>query len=304
MLKELWKQAGWTVLSSSDATGYNASGDMITSEGSGANGMDNQDAWFRIEDPSSNREYAFQRKTASYSWVMKYSRSAGFTTGGGIGTCPTASDEVGLASGSTSAQTMFPTGNSWRVHAAAQNATVSGVYAWWLLVYDRTILAEKTVLFCEPLVVDAFGANSDNDPLVHHGEPTAPTEASISDTSSPDTLGYMMHGRTGEEYGSLSAVHTKWNGADAFPKGTAALTDNPHTSAPVILPMYFYRHVNGGVTSGYKGVSTNLMWVPSSTYAYTDIFKVGTNDYYVVFSEIALRGWPTATLPTTAGGGS
>ncbi len=50
--KELLVDAGWTVLPSSDGTTYNASGDQITTGSSGAGGMANNSAWFRIESPA------------------------------------------------------------------------------------------------------------------------------------------------------------------------------------------------------------------------------------------------------------
>ena len=45
--KTLMKTAGWTVPRSSDGLTFNSSGDQITSGSSGANGMNNNNAWLQ-----------------------------------------------------------------------------------------------------------------------------------------------------------------------------------------------------------------------------------------------------------------
>ena len=94
-LKELLKLAGWTVLSSSDGTTYNSGGDQITSGASGANGMANNNAWFRIRSPAGAGavSFTFQRGTTNLAWRIVRSRTAGFTTGSPSATVvPSASD--------------------------------------------------------------------------------------------------------------------------------------------------------------------------------------------------------------------
>lgn len=95
-LKELLKTAGWTVQSSSDGTTYNASGDQITSGGSGAGGMANTNAWFRIRSPAgaSNPEFTVQRGTGNTAWRVKFSQSNAFTGGSpGATQTPSATNE-------------------------------------------------------------------------------------------------------------------------------------------------------------------------------------------------------------------
>lgn len=67
-LKELLKSAGYQVLSSSDGTTYNSTGDQISSGSSGANGMANNRAWFRIRSVDGINEWVFQRDSSNTSW--------------------------------------------------------------------------------------------------------------------------------------------------------------------------------------------------------------------------------------------
>ncbi len=94
-LKATLVTAGWIVKSSSDGTTFNTTGDQISLPGSGAGGFSNSNAWARIQMPSINgvtREFTFQR-TNSAAYIMKYSYSAGFITGGSASATPTATDQ-------------------------------------------------------------------------------------------------------------------------------------------------------------------------------------------------------------------
>lgn len=101
---------GWVVKASSDATTYNATGDQITGFNSGANGLANTNAWFRIQCPSMGgvtRELTFQRSTTT-NWRIKYSYSAGFTGGTpGITQTASATDEQILLGGGTDASPTY-----------------------------------------------------------------------------------------------------------------------------------------------------------------------------------------------------
>ena len=52
-LKETFKAAGYTIRGSGDGiAAHSAVGDVITSAGSGANGMNNTNAWFTVRQPA------------------------------------------------------------------------------------------------------------------------------------------------------------------------------------------------------------------------------------------------------------
>lgn len=80
-LKEAMKAAGYTIRGSGDGlAAYSAVGDVITSSGSGAGGMNNTNAWFTVRQAAGGaapyagtREWTFQRGAFSYSWFVQYS---------------------------------------------------------------------------------------------------------------------------------------------------------------------------------------------------------------------------------------
>jgi len=89
-LKEALKAVGWTVPISSDGITYNASGDQIAHRNSGANGMDNNNAWFVVRAPDNLHEWMFQRglfpqgpdnNISSQYWYIGVSKTAGFVAG-------------------------------------------------------------------------------------------------------------------------------------------------------------------------------------------------------------------------------
>lgn len=299
ILKRLLKNEGWTVLSSSDGSTYNSSGDQITSSGSGAGGMDNSDAWFRIEDPLSVREYVFQRGTSSYIWKWIYSASDGFTGGSpDATTIPTATDEQGLARTLTTFQTMFPTSGSWRAHIAAQDAAHNGVYAWWCCTYGS---AEDLFLCCE--AIDSTTTSSDSDPCIHYGSDDAPVSGNLVSTSvasNGDSLrGWMRYNEADEQWSGLTACY--YYSTDSFwPNPTNdSYSVDPHDTYVKTAPIHFLRHPDTATVVGYKGAGYYLRWNPDNTqYDYTDLIQDGS-DYWVVFGDLLLPGWPDSTLPGT-----
>src|SRR5688572_23586724 len=83
-LKEALVDEGWIVVSSSDGSTYNAAGDQITTGASGAGGLDNSDAWFRLRMPEyqgRERELMVQRGGSGQSWRIAYSHEDTFDSG-------------------------------------------------------------------------------------------------------------------------------------------------------------------------------------------------------------------------------
>ncbi len=109
--KEFLKTAGWTVLASGDGlAAFSSSGDIITSGGSGAGGMFNVLAWFRIQAPDLVHEWTIQL-ISTVNTVTSFRFKYGLTpfTGGAASSTqtPTATDEVVFAGAGTDAA---PTG--------------------------------------------------------------------------------------------------------------------------------------------------------------------------------------------------
>lgn len=179
-LKEVLKLAGWTVPESSDGTTYNPAGDQITTGAAGAGGMNNDNAWFVVEEPSGagGRQWCFQCVlAASEQWRIKLSAATGFGIGNPSATqVPQAVDEVVLRGSGTDAAptgtTLFPTNGTYRVHCIAQDAAVGPVgnecYGFWFFVTGTGTGALSTCIMQLPMAVGTYV------PLV--GTRTAPTE--------------------------------------------------------------------------------------------------------------------------------
>ena len=109
--KEMLVSAGWAVQASSDGTTYSGADDLITQGQSGANGMENDLAWFRLASPDGAREFTAQTVSASaQTFRVKYTVGDTFTIGGSITETPSASDEYIIKGGGTDAS---PTGTAW-----------------------------------------------------------------------------------------------------------------------------------------------------------------------------------------------
>jgi len=145
-LKQTLKQAGWTVVKSGDGlSAYSSSSDIISTGNTGANGMDNNKAWFVVQMPSTTRQMCLQcmrtGANTSYLWRIKYSKGAGFSGGSPSATrVPSATDEVIVLDGSSGSSTdAAPTGGTFcgvtadsgfRFHCCADNASPYGFLSW------------------------------------------------------------------------------------------------------------------------------------------------------------------------------
>jgi len=297
LLKEALKTAGWTVASSSDGTTYNASGDQISSGSSGAGGMANSSAWFRIQMPTLDsvvREFTFQRSTSlNYQWRIKYSYSAGFTGGSpGATQTPSATDEQILAGAGTDASPTYSTilnssdgGYRWNIAAggAAENyvfyafsfASGGGVVnAFWLL--DRMLSGSYP--------------SADVDPVVMGFAATALNVATIQSTSSV-IKAYLDKGGGSEGFVSMpgcvpedSATHLAGN-----------LGTNPHTGNDDSIPIIFARRSALGSPAGWKGIGSMLR-MNGVTRTTGDTYSVGSARDRIIVDDCNLP-WD-ASVPT------
>jgi len=295
-LKELWKQAGWVVQASGDGlSSYNATGDTITSSDSGANGMGNTNAWFRIQDPGALREYVFQRGSATNSWKWLYSASDKFTVGTPSATVhPTANDQQGLARNSTSLQTMFQiVGGVY--HMAAQNAAHNGVYAWWLheTLKDKAAgYAHEALMCCDAM--DSNYSTNDNDPCVHYGSDDSPTATGLhtgTPTSTDHFKCWMRYGETDEEWNGVSAAYYTLTSYALSPSNSLK---NPHTDKYVLMPPMWV--AIGRTLEGHKGVGKYIRYRPGFAFFFPTIINDGT-DNYLLNNNLALPGWPSGVVP-------
>jgi hypothetical protein len=178
-LKQIMKQAGWTVPQSGTGSGGTfAASDLITSAGTGVGGISNNGAWFRIKAPTGTRELLFQRSTTTAgSWYIGVS-NLGFTgtANGAVATSnpPTATDQHGLwgstSAGASNTVSFQPWGSStagnYHTECAADANSPYGVY---LAGFPKNSSTNNNAT--QMLIIDGLAANSypasDADPYVY-----------------------------------------------------------------------------------------------------------------------------------------
>lgn len=282
-LKTVMKSAGWSVPSSSDGTTYNSSGDQITSGNSGANGLANSRAWFRIQDPASLRELIFQRTTASNTdWRIKYSASARFTGGAPAATVtPSATDEKFLIGGGTDASptftTWFTSDNQYRVHMMASS---TDGYGFWLACLKslggRTNSGTQSGGFVfDPLAAGSY-PSADQDPIILY----VPTSLSFSYSTVTQILGFLKKGLGGEGFVNIPWLQIRVGGAfDAFPGN---ITANVFNNKEVTFPVFYGRQNALTAPTGFKGQSSILRWHGTSKFTPSLLTLSSSKDRIVI----------------------
>lgn len=313
-LKELLKYAGWTVLSSSDGLSYNSSGDQITHAGSGAGGMENNYAWFRITDPGAVREYLFQRQTNHYTWISQYSALDGFVGGSpDATTLPTAADMKGIRdAGLSTAGQIFPNGTTWYTQIAAQTSAEGDVYAFWMTCKDSGAGTGRLTLICE--AIDSSEAPATDDDLAIHflywdntskipAFDTYTAQSISSDYSSTIGFwGWARYNEANEEWGRYLAIAFAYynsSGTLSILSGTNVLASNPESSRYPAFPIYWFR-VRAATVVGYKGVGKYVR-----QNVRTDVASLGnvveddaTGELYMPWGCLLLPGWAdSGTMP-------
>lgn len=274
-LKQRLKANGWTIPSSSDGSTYSASADLITSGSSGAAGMANNSAWFRMKMPGTTREYVVQRGTVNTDWRIKYSYLAGFT-GGTPGTTrvPSAADEVVLVGGGSDAvptfTTIFAADSSYRYQVIAGGA--SDGYGFISLGYATGAVATHCWIL-DPLCPGY--PSQEADPYVHIMGTAAIDGldvAQLSNVAATSPTGprcWMKPGLSGAAFVQVTALKLVDSAATIFPGGTVA---NPLNAAAEGMPVAYYGRTT--TPAGFKGWSTFLEWV-GPTHTKWDTQSVG-----------------------------
>lgn len=302
--KAALKAAGWTVPQSSDGLTLFAN-DGITTPGVGATGMDNTNAWFRIQDPAGLREFCFQRSaqaaTQGYQWRVKYSASAKFVsapTGGGATAAtrtPSATDEqIVLGSGTDNAPGFASLCHSgaagtWYGHTVAQSTPEAGVYGWWFFCTTKATGAVDGAAFCEPLLVGTYPV-ADVEPLmlgfgttclsVNNGQCASWYKKGLGgETWKPATDGYRLC--------------TIGDGG-AYKFGSDYVGANPYSGEDDGIPTSFARSA-AVAQAGWRGFSKYIR-IRGVNRGYPDTANLASADAYVYTVQV-LFPWPTGVVP-------
>lgn len=260
--KEFLKANGFTVLASGDGlSAYSSSGDIITASGSGANGMNNARAWYRIQSPEG---YEWIRQITSVTGDpdlrVKFSLADGFTGGSGSAdTTPTATDEELELGGGTDAS---PTGQNGaypnissgirRILGCIDN---SDPYGFWIVCLDDYNQSDPNFVWMHDKVV----------PVADHQLPpssTGDTELFVNYYNASTTAeGFRRVDMTDKDPSNACARWSYFGGSHGNCCISCTNNDwtdqpvNPENGNPDIGTNIWYREATQGGTTGIKGFS-------------------------------------------------
>jgi len=305
-LKETMKTAGYTVQGSGDGlAAHSAVGDIITSAGSGANGLNNPNAWFVIRQGSGGsgefagtREWLFQRDSASpgnaYTWKCQYSspnttfdQSTGTATVSPTGVDPSLVQNFNDGAGFTA---ILPTSTTYtfqiRVGDSAEN------FHWYCISYPNGGGAVSSRIAFVPMCDDSISL-SDEDPFILTASNVDLTATNLINSAASDIFGWQGLSaipNAVEQYAQLSAfVLQNANGETVFPDSSGP---NPENNQSDGLSIYWGRRSNLS-EHGFKGASDKVKWTGTSR---------STGDTYdslnfIVFDDTVWE-WDGATVPS------
>ena len=258
-----------------DATGTS----VITTGGSGANGMANADAWFVAEDSAGEYSWLFQRNASDISWEVQYSAEAGFT-GGSATVKATATDQVQLLDG-----TLFLSNNTYRWHLEGNDAPISGVYRWTATATVNGTGLPRTLVGHEALAVGSYPTlvgtraaptTGEADPSIQFAklngsgtnfEISGNADGWQNDTSSPVRAWYCYGGTNGQTpaydefqacgYNSSVASADFQYPADAA--GNDGVGPDPRDGSDPCIPIVLGRNARLAVNVGPKGITSTLL---------------------------------------------
>jgi hypothetical protein len=290
--KEQLKASGWSVLSSSDSSTYNSSGDQIASGSSGANGLANTSAWIRLRSPAGvgGCQFILQRGVNNTLWRLKYSITAGFSGGSPSATqVPSATDEIILYGGGTDASptydSLFSTDNTYRWNVGSDSAAP---YGFWGGAFPTGGGVPFSAIVHEPLT--ATDPSDANPYALYVSGSNAFLTNSIS-TESMSASSNILWSTTP----SVSPTSSDWlffSGLVMYVQSGGVLVVpanipvNPINSNDQIFPIVLARR-SALPTPSYKGVTTIMRWhSPNRTTG--DTLTVSTARDRIIYGNLSL----------------
>lgn len=270
-LKEMMKTAGWTIMSSSDGvTNLNTTpgnaNDVILNNSSGANGIDNTNAWFRIQMPlvgGVNRELLFVRNLTN-AWIIRYSYSSGFINSPGLTSPPTATDSVEVYSGFLLNTTLS---FCLIIGGAAEN------YNFILWGADNT-QNTKCLISLDKL---SSNINGDVDPYVFwiHAPSSNFVASVISSSTSPIIKTWYAKGTVSQAWTGVQCYQYNSSTGKANAINGVGFGVNSINGQTDILPCILGRNSALPSPRGLKGVSSMIKWMCSSA-SFGELFTVSS----------------------------
>jgi len=282
---------GWTKFADSDGTTYSGTGTQVTGPGSGANGLNNANAWVALQDPSgsSGRKYLFQRGSANSSWWIRYVRSATLNTAGNATTMPTnpsvANDLNDLWGTTAAGATLFSTtGTNYFAHAVTETTPSFGVYQFWFAATVKVTGALQGGGYVAGVDTTAVSGGLDQDPSV------------MKIASNNSWAGEFNNIQRWMYYGLVSPAPAFASTGCFVSTPQAIASVNGYTGADDALPLL--ATADNSTYAPYKGQVT-WMRLGLVTRSYPSTINLNT-DAYCYFSATyrLLLPWPNGVTPS------
>jgi len=292
-LKQTLVNASWSVKASSDGTTYNSTGDQIT----GTTSLAATNAWFRIQDPGTRREFVFQRTTNNTLWRIKFSESSKFTGGTpGVTQVPSATDEgVIFGSGTDASPTgaaLFNTDATYRCHAIAfSDAVATNVYSFFFFTTDYPNSGNIRTRF----FVDGLSPVNAAD--------VSPLGIFLVNSSGAFSAGTLMSGTVltwvwgWYKYGLSGAAFTNWKvwaianiGTAYVPATTAGNGVGPdiYSGNELLLKLVGLYRASTDTNLMFKGFCQRLAYVTNFARSYPFTESITSNSYVLTSTDFAV----------------
>jgi len=283
-LKELLKSAGWDVPASGDSLSFFAASDGITHAGSGAGGMNNSTAWFRVRAPASmspRREFVFQRGTTERAWWIQVSAEDGFITGGSATVAPTATDDENLYGTAATGTTLFTTAATYNFHMAADNASP---FNWWCTSMVNATAVLDAILLFDTMVAGSFNA-ADEDPAIYYVNLGTGALDSGQLYSASGPKGWYKKDLSGELFVPIHAFIYQSGSVGVFVPGLTGT--NPYDGDDNHFPVPYGRASGDTTQVGWKGFGTMMRWLGTNR-ANMDTLSDGGTRTKVTIGDVVL----------------
>jgi len=298
-LKETMKAAGYTVQGSGDGiAAHSAVGDVITSAGAGAGGMNNSTAWFTIRQASGGaapysgtREWTFQRGSSANLWQCLYSgpdttfdQSTGTATTLPTGVVPAdiknftnGSGFIAILPGSTAFTYQIRVGDS------AED------FHWYAICYPNGGGNINGRVGNIPMTSDSI-ATGEGDPYIVGASANSLLQATITSITAAEFFGWQGKNGLIDDFRQINTLRlVNSAGQIIFPDGSGP---NPENGQSDGVCTYWARQ-GGNVAQGLKGAAQKVKWTG------TDRTTGSTYDTlnFIVFDDTVWE-WDGSTVPS------
>ena len=305
-LKQALSTSGWKISGSSDATSYDANGDILTN---GAM-LEATDAWFTVVAPDDTRQWSFQRGSANTTWTVKRSKSG---MSGAVNATTPPSD--GEAATLVNNEVFFTTNiGNWLVSVVSSSAIdniSSSFYAFNVPLGGGNVYS---IIYDEPVLSGSYNT-LDQDPHISYANYYSTGYANgggknFDNQSSLGSLGQdgrhvkrVRHNMSSPvNQPSFASIHSEpvsaFNNVTWAPPVNASNTLNlsPYDSKEATILVPYGRSVYGPPTySGFWGYGTHVRHGTTLASVRTNGQTMDATSRYYIFAAGWWFPWDSST---------